>query len=246
MDTTAAAVAPVVFTELVAEGITATADKVVMLPPTSLKIRPGENVVIAGPNGVGKTTFLRILTGNMLPTAGIITLDGRPVDERDRATRRVIAPLIGPIAGYRDLTVGDHLILVDQTWGGDRDGAATRIIAVLERLDIYEYRDRYLSQLSSGQRQLVELSIVLLRPSALLVLDEPEQRLDAGRRELLSDVLRERVDAQSSVVWVCHDEALTERTATRVEYFPQKQAEKPPAKTNKTKKNQQQPKKPKS
>ncbi len=233
----------VVFNELVAEGITASADKVVMLPPTSLKVRPGENVVIAGPNGAGKTTFLRILTGNMLPTSGTITLDGRPIDERDRATRRVIAPLIGPIAGYRDLTVGDHLILVDQTWGGDRAGAAERIIAVLERLDIYDFRDRYLSQLSSGQRQLVELSIVLLRPSALLVLDEPEQRLDAGRRELLSDVLRERVDAKSSVVWVCHDQALTERTATRVEYFPQKQREKPAAQVKKQQNKKQQPKK---
>lgn len=211
----------VTFEELVADGVSATSDKVTMLPPTTLRVGPGENVVIAGPNGAGKTTFLRILTGNMLPTTGTITLDGRAIDERDRATRRVIAPLIGPIAGYRDLTVGDHLILVDQTWGGDRAGAATRIIAVLERLDIYDYRDRYLSQLSSGQRQLVELSIVLLRPSALLVLDEPEQRLDTGRRELLSEVLRERVDAQSSVVWVCHDPALTERTATRVEHFPQ-------------------------
>lgn len=216
-----AVVASVTFTELVADGVSATADKVTMLPPTSLRVGPGENVVIAGPNGAGKTTFLRILTGNMLPTTGTITLDDRTVDERDRATRRVIAPLIGPIAGYRDLTVGDHLILVDQTWGGDRAGASERIIAVMERLDIYALRDRYLSQVSSGQRQLIELSIVLLRPSALLVLDEPEQRLDTGRRELLSDVLRERVDAQSSVVWVCHDQALTERTATRVEHFPQ-------------------------
>lgn len=209
------------FRELVADGVTASVDGVSMLPETSLTVRPGENVVITGPNGAGKTTFLRILTGNMLPTEGTITLDGTRVDERDRTIRRVIAPLIGPIAGYRDLTVGDHLILVDQTWGGDRDGAAARIIAILERLDIYDFRDRYLSQLSSGQRQLVELSIVLLRPSALLVLDEPEQRLDTGRRELLSDVLRERVDAASSVVWVCHDQELAERTATRIERFPQ-------------------------
>ena len=210
------------FQELVADGVTASVDGVVMLPETSLTVRPGENVVITGPNGAGKTTFLRVLTGNMLPTAGTITLDGTRVDERDRTVRRVVAPLIGPIAGYRDLTVGDHLILVDQTWGGDRAGAAQRIIAVLERLDIYDFRDRYLSQLSSGQRQLVELSIVLLRPSALLVLDEPEQRLDTGRRELLSDVLRERVDGASSVVWVCHDQDLAERTATRIERFPQR------------------------
>ncbi|WP_265442761.1 ABC transporter ATP-binding protein [Flexivirga meconopsidis] len=208
------------FQQVSADDVTCRRGEVTMLPPTSLTVAPAENVVITGENGSGKTTFLRVLTGNLKPTGGTITLDGQPIDERDAGTRRVIAPLIGPVAGYRDLTVADHLILIDQTWGGDRDGAGERIAAVLERLDIMRFGNRFLAELSSGQRQLVELSMVLLRPSALLVLDEPEQRLDEGRRSMLGEVLRERVAAGSSVVWACHDRTLAEATATRTVHFP--------------------------
>jgi ABC-type multidrug transport system ATPase subunit len=209
------------FERIKVDKVTCVQGEVTMLPPTSMTVKAGENIAILGQNGVGKTTFLRVLTGNLAPTSGTVTLDGQPIDERDRGTRRVIAPLIGPVAGYRDLTVADHLILIDQTWGGDRDGAGERIAAVLNRLDILRFGNRFLAELSSGQRQLVELAMVLLRPSALLVLDEPEQRLDEGRRALLGEVLRERVAAGSSVVWVCHDKELAKSTATRTVHIPQ-------------------------
>ena len=178
------------FERIKVDKVTCVQGEVTMLPPTSMTVKAGENIAILGPNGAGKTTFLRVLTGNLAPTSGSVMMDGQPIDERDQATRRVIAPLIGPVAGYRDLTVGDHLILIDQTWGGDRDGAGERIAAVLNRLDILRFGNRYLAELSSGQRQLVEIAMVLLRPSALLVLDEPEQRLDEDRRALLGEVLR--------------------------------------------------------
>lgn len=212
---------PPAFKEFLAKDVMCKVSDNVMLPPTTMRVRPGENVAILGENGAGKTTFLRVLTGNLEPTAGSVTRDGLPVDERDPATRRIIASLVGPIAGFRDMTIADHLILVDQTWGGDRAGAGDRIAAVLNRLDIMNLASRFLSEISSGQRQLAELAMVLLRPSALLVLDEPEQRLDAGRRALLAEVLDERRKQGSSIVWVCHDPVLAESVATQIERFPQ-------------------------
>ena len=212
---------PPTFSEFVAKDVTCKVGDNVMLPPTSMRVRPGENVAILGENGAGKTTFLRVLSGNLEPSGGTVTRDGQPVDERDPATRRIISSLIGPIAGFRDMTIADHLILVDQTWGGDRAGAGDRIAAVLNRLDILSLANRYLSEVSSGQRQLAELAMALLRPSALLVLDEPEQRLDAGRRAMLAEVLDERRKQGSSIVWVCHDPVMAESVATRIERFPQ-------------------------
>lgn len=212
---------PPTFTEFVAKDVTCKVGDNVMLPPTTMRVRPGENVAILGENGAGKTTFLRVLSGNLEPSGGTVTRDGQPVDERDPATRRIISSLIGPIAGFRDMTIADHLILVDQTWGGDRAGAGDRIAAVLNRLDILSLANRYLSEVSSGQRQLAELAMALLRPSALLVLDEPEQRLDAGRRAMLAEVLDERRKQGSSIVWVCHDPVMAESVATRIERFPQ-------------------------
>lgn len=215
------------FTELVAADVSCTLRDVTLLQPTSLRVSPGENVAILGPNGSGKTTFLRVITGNLVPTTGTVTLDGERVDERDRSTRRVIAPLIGPVAGFRDLTIADHLILIDQTWGGGVDGYSERVLVVLDRLGLRSLADRYLYELSSGQRQLVELAMVLIRPSTVLVLDEPEQRLDATRRQMLADILTERVADGASVLWVCHDQDLAERTATRIEHFPQTADPKP-------------------
>lgn len=212
---------PPSFAEFVATSVTCKVSGNVMLPPTTMKVRPGENIAILGENGAGKTTFLRVLTGNLQPSEGSVTRDGLPVDERDPVSRRIIASLIGPIAGFRDMTIADHLILVDQTWGGDRAGAGDRIAAILNRLDIMNLANRFLSEISSGQRQLAELAMVLLRPSALLVLDEPEQRLDAGRRTMLAEVLDERRQQGCSVVWVCHDPVLAESVATRIERFPQ-------------------------
>ncbi|TWP37888.1 ABC transporter ATP-binding protein [Leekyejoonella antrihumi] len=209
------------FTEIKADKVSCAVGDITMLPPTTFTVRPGENVAITGDNGCGKTTFLRVLTGNLIPTQGVVTRDGTPIDERDGATRRVIAPLIGPVAGFRDMTLADHLILIDQTWGGDREGAGARIADILGKFDILKFGNRFLSELSSGQRQLAELAMVLLRPSGLLVLDEPEQRLDPGRRELLAEVLAERAKQGGAVVWVCHDQALAESSVTRIEHFPQ-------------------------
>jgi len=92
-------------------------DEAVLLLPTDLELGAAECVVLRGPNGSGKTTLLRILAGTVPPSEGEATLDGSPIDERDDLTRSAIAALIGAPATYRDLTLVDHLVLIDSTWG---------------------------------------------------------------------------------------------------------------------------------
>jgi ABC-type multidrug transport system ATPase subunit len=199
-----------------ATGASKKIDEAVLLLPTDLELGAAECVVLRGPNGSGKTTLLRILAGTVPPSEGEATLDGSPIDERDDLTRSAIAALIGAPATYRDLTLVDHLVLIDSTWGHVGEGAADRADEILELLEIDHLAERFPHELSSGQQQLFHLSMVLARPSSILILDEPEQRLDTDKRDLLTRILLDRKADGSSLLIACHDPAMTDALADTV------------------------------
>ena len=191
-------------------------DEAVLLMPTDVSLGAAECVVLRGPNDSSKTTLLRILAGTVPPSEGKATLDGSPVDERRDLTRTAIAALIGAPATYRDLTLVDHLVLIDSTWGRVGAPAHNRADEMLELLEIAHLAHRFPHELSSGQQQLFHLSMVLVRPSSILILDEPEQRLDTDKRDLLTRILLERKAAGSSMLIACHDPAMTEALADAI------------------------------
>ncbi len=201
---------------VVATDLTKSIEPVVLLEPTSMMAEPGTCVVVRGPNGAGKTTFLRLVAGLLEPTAGTVTIDDVPVDERDPATRESVAALIGAPATYRDLTLADHLTLIDATWGRDPASCEARVVQTLTEFAIDHLDERYPHELSSGQGQLFRLALTWFRPARLLVLDEPEQRLDTERRALVGRLVRERTATGTTVVMACHDPALTAHVADQV------------------------------
>lgn len=83
-------------------------------------------------------------------------------------------------------------------------------------LGIGDLAQRFPHELSSGQGQLFRLALTLFRPSDLLILDEPEQRLDTDKRVLVGDLLAARRDAGTTLVVATHDPPLTERLADEV------------------------------
>lgn len=200
---------------LVATGVSKAIDGNVLLRPIDVAVGSGQCVVLRGENGSGKTTLLRILAGTMDPSDGKATIDGAVTDERVPAIRRSVAALIGAPTAYRDLTLADHLVLLDATWGRGA-GADERAVAMLAALEIGHLAERFPHELSSGQQQLFHLSLVLTRPARVLLLDEPEQRLDTHKRRLLGDLLLARKEAGVAMVVACHDAHLTERIADRV------------------------------
>jgi ABC-type multidrug transport system ATPase subunit len=187
-----------------------------LLTPVGLEARPGECLGLRGPNGSGKTPLLRILAGTLPATTGEAQLDGHALDERTPHTRSQVAALLGPSTTYRDLTLGDHLVLIDSTWGGEPGDAWARAEAMLELLEIGHLAKRFPHELSSGQQQLFQLALVLFRPATVLLLDEPEQRLDTHKRDLLTRVLAARKDAGDTLVIACHDPVMTDELADAV------------------------------
>ena len=210
-----AASSPVDPPVLVASRVGKAIDGNVLLRPVDLSVSAGRCVVLRGENGSGKTTLLRILAGTMEPSEGGATVDGRGADERDPAVRHTVAALIGAPTAYRDLTLLDHLVLIDATWGRGED-AEDRAEELLDSLEIGHLAERFPHELSSGQQQLFHLAMVLGRPARVLLLDEPEQRLDTHKRGLLGDLQVARKEGGAALVVACHDPDLTARIADRV------------------------------
>ena len=199
-----------------AVGAGKTIESTVLLAPTDVVVEPGRCLVVQGVNGSGKTTLLRLVAGLSEASVGSVTVDGRTADERDPVLRERVAALIGAPAAYRDLTLVDHLTLVDATWGRDPATCARRVGAQLTDLEIDHLGDRFPHELSSGQGQLFRLALVLFRPGSLLILDEPEQRLDTDKRALVAGLLSARRDTGTTVLIACHDPQMTARVADAV------------------------------
>lgn len=201
---------------LVADGVSKVVSPVPLLAPVDVIAGPGQCVVLRGVNGSGKTTLLRLLAGLTEPSTGTVRLDERHVDERDPRVRVAVGALLGAPATYRDLTVRDHLTLIDATWGRDSRDCDERVGACLEQFGLGRLAQRFPHALSSGQTQLFRLACVFFRPATTLLLDEPEQRLDQRMRALVAGMIEARRAAGDTIVMACHDPEVTKATATSV------------------------------
>ncbi|WP_133617864.1 ABC transporter ATP-binding protein [Leucobacter luti] len=192
-----------------------------LLPATSISLRAGSSTAVRGENGAGKTTLLRVLAGRLRPSKGSATLLGHPLDERGVAIRRHVAALIEPPTLYPDLTLRDQITLIVAAWAGDAGSRGDTEPAAwagfgteaIERFGIGHLADRFPHELSSGQRQLVSLAVTFARPGSVLLLDEPEQRLDPDRRGLVAEALSEARAQGVAIAFASHDSQLVARVA---------------------------------
>ncbi|MGI5165027.1 ABC transporter ATP-binding protein [Spirillospora sp. CA-253888] len=188
-----------------------------VLKDVALSLPPGEAVALTGPNGSGKTTLLKCVAGIEDPDEGTVELDGRRLRESDPAVRAAMACLLDDVDHFPDLSVTDHLRLYAWSHGTpDADAAADRLLG---EVGLAALADRLPATLSSGQRHRLGLAACLVRPRRLLVLDEPEQRLDAAGRAWLADRLNAEKAGGVAVLFASHDTDLIEATADRVIEF---------------------------
>ncbi|PRB56583.1 ABC transporter ATP-binding protein [Microbacterium sp. MYb45] len=195
------------------DDVEVTAGDVTLLAPVSVAAERGAALVIRGRNGSGKSTFLRVLAGARQPSSGTARIAGEPIAPRDRGFRRRVATMIGLPPMAPDLTVFDHVLLVATTWLDDSDAAAALAHRVVAELGLAALGQRFPHELSSGQTQLFGLALVLARPFDVLILDEPEQRLDAEHVEAVVRALRARRDAGTTIVLATHSSALADALA---------------------------------
>jgi ABC-2 type transport system ATP-binding protein len=197
------------------ERVSVVVDRIPLLRPVDLSVSAGDAVAVTGPNGAGKTTLLRVLAGLSRPSTGSARVQGRPVDERDPAFRRAVSGSIGHPPVARDLTLAEHLAVIAATWGDQAEAARDRATAHLDRWRLASLARRFPHELSSGQSQLAALAMATVRPHDVLLLDEPEQRLDPERLQLVIRILREELDDGRTVVLATHSPVLRDAVARR-------------------------------
>ncbi len=185
-----------------------------VLSGIDVEVRGGEAVAVVGPNGSGKTTLLRCAAGRDRPSAGTIRLCGRPMREPDPQTRRSVAAVLDDVEFFADLAVAEHLALLMSAHG---DAAPDEHAAdLLGEAGLANVAGRLPAGLSSGQRRRLALTTCFARPRLLVLLDEPEQRLDAGGRRWLTDRLLAEKREGHGVLFASHDRALVKAVADRV------------------------------
>ena len=181
--------------------------EVAAVSDVSFTVDAGEMVGYLGPNGAGKSTTIKMITGILTPSGGSVRVLGlTPAAERSALTRR-----IGVVFGQRsqlwwDLPLVDSFELLHHVYRTDPARHRENLTAFVERLDLGEFLDTPVRQLSLGQRMRGELTAALLHDPALVVLDEPTIGLDVvskhAVREFLSEMNRER---GTTVLLTTHD-----------------------------------------
>lgn len=199
---------------LSARGITRRFGERTVLDGVDLDVALGEAVGVVGPNGSGKSTLLRCIVGADQADAGETFLSGEPLDERKATIRRDLAIVMDDIDFFPDLSVVEHLDLIARAHG-QRD-AEDLVDTVLDEVGLMHVSGQLPSTLSSGQRRRLALASIFVRPRTLLVLDEPEQRLDVEGVAWLGDKLLTEKAAGRGIVLVSHDPDLVAKVCDRV------------------------------
>ncbi|MEU4293444.1 ABC transporter ATP-binding protein [Kribbella sp. NPDC026596] len=180
----------------------------------TFSLAAGQAIALVGPNGAGKTTVLKCIVGSAERAAGTILLDGLPIDERAEAVRRDVATLLDELDFFPDLTAAEHLDLLARAHGNPTP--EDLVDTILDDIGLLTAADQLPGSLSSGQRRRLALATALVRPRKLMVLDEPEARLDVGGVQWLSDRLIEEKKSGTSILFASHDPSLVEAVADSV------------------------------
>jgi iron complex transport system ATP-binding protein len=192
------------------------------LEATSFQARPGEIVTILGPNASGKSTLLKIISGALPPLSGRVLLDGfatHSLNTRTRAQRIAVvqqeSPLLFPSRAWEFVLQGRHAYGRALRFETEEDVLITR--NAMAQVGAEHLADRWMDQISGGEKQRMILARALVQQPLLLLLDEPTLHLDIKAQVDLLDTLRHLAKQNRyTVVVVTHELNLAAEYADQV------------------------------
>ncbi len=174
-----------------------------VLTRVDFAVEAGEVYALAGPNGSGKTTIIRLVTGLAFPSAGEVRLLGENVHEAGwRARRHLGAVVEAPAAFYPHLTGRQNLERM--AWMSGLVDPTARIREVLHRLELLSVADQRVGSYSLGQRQRLGIAAAILARPRVLVLDEPTSGLDPDGIQKVHELLAEQARGGVAVLVSTH------------------------------------------
>jgi urea transport system ATP-binding protein len=213
-------------TLLYLDGVTVSFDGFKALDELSLILEPGEMRAVIGPNGAGKTTMMDVITGKTRPDQGHVVFgddtDLRKLDEPAIARLGIGRKFQRPTV-FEPLSVHDNLLLSlagDRSprfalWTRERREERRRIDELLDIIRLTGERDRRAAELSHGQKQWLEIGMLLAQEPKLLLVDEPVAGMTDAETAETADLLRE-INRTRSVVVVEHDMAFVRALGVKV------------------------------
>jgi ABC-2 type transport system ATP-binding protein len=198
-----------------ARGVAKRYGPVLALDNFSLDIQPGEIVCLLGPNGSGKTTFIRLLAGFMSPSAGTLKVAGFDVQREPMQARQCIgyAPESAPM--YRHMRVGEFLAFMARLRKVPSRLVNEAVGRVAEQLALTHKLNAPMPTLSRGYRQRVCIAQALVHEPKLLILDEPSNGLDPRQIIEMRHLIR-ALAGKYTVLMSSHILPEVARTASRV------------------------------
>jgi len=181
-----------------------------VLKDLSLQVPQGKITAVLGPNGTGKTTLLLIILGLLHPDRGIVRLQGRT----PRAySRRELSQLIGLVPQFESLpfnfTILEYVLLGRSPYlkPFQVPGQADLRIAeeALQEAGIYHLKDKPVTEISGGERQLSHLARALAQQTSVLLLDEPTAHLDLENQSRILSLLKNLSAGGNTIVFTTHD-----------------------------------------
>lgn len=213
-------------TLLYLDGVTVTFDGFRALNALSLVLEAGEMRAVIGPNGAGKTTMMDVITGRTRPDTGRVVFgagtDLTKLDEPAIAALGIGRKFQKPTV-FEPHTVWDNILLAlsgdrrprFSLWANETAEEKRRIESVLETVRLTDQRDRRGGDLSHGQKQWLEIGMLLAQEPQLLLVDEPVAGMTDAETEQTAELLRE-INKTRSVVVVEHDMAFVRALDVKV------------------------------
>lgn len=179
-----------------------------VLSGVSLSLLPGEVHALVGPNGAGKSTLFGVLSGDIEPESGAVTLDGQPLH---RFSARELARTRGVLLQHNSVAfsfTGEQVVRMGRApWARtQRERDDDRVVTqAMRSAEVLEFADRSVSRLSGGERARVGLARVLAQDVDVLLLDEPTASLDLKHHEDVMSLARGLARAGAAIAIVLHD-----------------------------------------
>jgi len=192
--------------------------EVMAVDGVSFELGAGELVGYLGPNGAGKSTTIKMLTGLLVPSGGVVEVDGLiPWKDRTRYVERIGAVFGQRVTLWWDLPLIDSFELIKPMYHIPEDRYRQNLKMFADLLELDEFIQSPVRSLSLGQRMRAELAAALLHEPKLLFLDEPTIGLDVVAKERIREFIRFANQArETTVILTTHDLTDVERLCERV------------------------------